>query len=280
MKKKKTNMNQMVGNVPGYLVHVILYLCALLGVTFLGGSFILMRQPVPDVSYTCNASVQEKASNITKWLTWIIMVFKSSMSNTDVIMNKFSKFLQYIPEWLIFYGFSIVLMMVIPVIIFPLSVALVIYSSLQKCEEFPDSIHYAIPPAFFYEFCDRKDEVWDYDNLVVTFFFKTIPWIFHMIFHLLQSFFFLAVNVGVWNLAATLSSLIILWAIFVSPFFKTEKIFDVMGTYSMSLSFVILFIVLHGAFKFLSVYVFIGFCIAAAVIVSRETIAELIKPNK
>jgi hypothetical protein len=280
MKKKKTNMNQMVGDVPGYLVFLITYLCALLGVTFLGGSFLLMRQLVSDVSYACDASVKENDSNMTKWLAWAIMVFRSSISNTDVILNKFSKFLRYIPEWLIFYGFSIVLMMVIPVIIFPLSIALVVYTSFQKCEEFPDSIHYALPPAFFYELCDRKNEVWDYNNLGMTILFKTIPWIFHMVFHLMQSFFFLAMNMGVWNLAATLSSLIILWSIFVTPFFKTEEIFKVMGTYTMSLSFLILSIVLYGAFKFLSVYVFLGFCIAAVVIVSRETIAELLKPNK
>ena len=280
MKKKKTNMNQMVGNVPGYLVFLITYLCALLGVTFLGGSFLLMRRPGPEGSFACDATVGEKDSNMTKWLAWAIMVFRSSISKTDIIMNKLSQFLRFIPEWVIFYGFSIVLMMIIPVVIFPLSVALVVYSSFQKCEGFPDSIHYALPPAFFYEYCDKKNEVWDYDNLGITFLFKTIPWIFHMMFHLMQSFFFFALNMGVWNISASVSSLIILWNIFVSPFFKTEEIFNVMGTYSTSLSFLILAIVLYGAFKFLSVYVFIGFCIAAAVIISRETIAELLKPNK
>jgi hypothetical protein len=239
-----------------------------------------MRRPGPEGSFACDATVGEKDSNMTKWLAWAIMVFRSSISKTDIIMNKLSQFLRFIPEWVIFYGFSIVLMMIIPVVIFPLSVALVVYSSFQKCEGFPDSIHYALPPAFFYEYCDKKNEVWDYDNLGITFLFKTIPWIFHMMFHLMQSFFFFALNMGVWNISASVSSLIILWNIFVSPFFKTEEIFNVMGTYSTSLSFLILAIVLYGAFKFLSVYVFIGFCIAAAVIISRETIAELLKPNK
>lgn len=273
-------MNQMVGDVPGYLVFLLTYLCALLGVTFLGGSFILMRHPGPAVSYTCDTTVEPKDSNMTKWIAWALMVFKSSISKTDIIMNKLSQFLQVIPEWLIFYGFSMVLMLIIPVIIFPLSVALVVYSSFQKCEGFPDSIHYALPPAFFYEFCDRKDEVWNYDNPGLTFLFKTVPWIFHMIFHLMQSFFFLGLNMGVWNLSAACSSFIILWTIFVKPFFKTEEIFNVMGTYSTSYSFLILCIVLYGAFKYLSVYVFIGFCIASAVIISREAIAELLKPNK
>jgi|LauGreDrversion4_2_1035121.scaffolds.fasta_scaffold03733_7 hypothetical protein len=277
--KKKQTINKMVGDVPGYLVFVITYLCALLGVTFLGGNFLLMRTPNKTEPYTCTATVNPTDSNISKWMTWVSIVFQSSVANSTLIWSKLGIFLSMVPDWLIFYGLSIILMLVIPVIIYPLSVALIIYASFQTCPGFKESIHYAIPPVYFYEWCNKKDEVWDYDNLGMTFLFKIIPWMFHMMFHLCQSFFFLVLNVMIWSLGASVNSMLILWGLFVSPFFKTREIFHIMGGYTASLSILILFIVLYGAFKYLSIYVFIGFCMAALVILSREAIAELAKPN-
>lgn len=277
--KAKTSIDKMLGDVPGYLAFIITYLLALLGVTFLGGNFLLMRTAQKVDDYVCNVTVEPTDSNISKWMAWVSIVFQSSISNSSIMLNKLATFLSVVPEWLIFYGLSILLMLFIPICIYPLSIALIIYASFQKCAGFKDSFHYAVPPVYFYELCDRKNEVWDYENLLITFFFKVIPWLFHMMFHLGQSFVFLMLNVMIWSVGASINSFIILWSLFIRPFFKTAEIFKVMGEYTTSLSAIILFIVLYGAFQHLSVYVFLGFCIASIVILSREAIAELLKPN-
>jgi hypothetical protein len=281
--KKKKSMNKMVGDVPGYLVFIITYLCALLGVTFFGANFILMRETEKAEPYVCDVTVEPTDSNISKWMAWVPIVFKSSIANSFLIWNYFSMLLKYIPDWIIFYGMAILFMIIIPICVYPVSILLVLYASIQKCPGFKDLIHYAIPPVYFYEFCDRKDEVWEYDDLMTictTLLFKVLPWLFHMVFHLAQSIFFFILNLIIWGVASSVISFTILWKIVGKPFLRVEEIFKVMGEYTTSLSAIMLSTVLYGAFLYLSPYVFIGFCIAAVIIVSRETLAELIKPNK
>jgi hypothetical protein len=71
----------------------------------------------------------------------------------------------------------------------------------------------------------------------------------------------------------------IIYGLFVKPFFNIPEIFHKMEEYSSSMSAIVLFLVLYGAFKHLSVYVFIGFCIASVFIFSKAIIAELLKKD-
>lgn len=268
-----------IGDVPGYLVFLITYLLALVGTTFYGGHFLLMRNTISPVPATsCDAKVEPTDSNNTKWAAWAYMVFNSSITQSYIIWDKLARLLKMAPELAIFYGLSIALMFIIPVVIYPLAMVLVIIASVQKCPGFKDSIHYAIPPIYFYQFCDRRNEVWNYANPFTTFVFKTIPWVFHMIFHLCQSFAYFIMNIIVWSITSSISSFTILGGLFITPFFKTTQIFEEMNKFSMSLSALVLFIVLYGAYRYLSVYVFLGFCAATLLIVFREIKAELSKP--
>ena len=274
----KSKMKELVGDVPGYLVFLITYLCALLGVTFLGGHFLLLKTPPPAIVVPCTEKVGTDASTIQKWFAWSRIAISASFSNSDMIWRGIGKVLSIIPSWLIFYGFSIVLLMIIPAIIFPLSFVMALYGSFQECETFPDKYIYTVPPLYFTKLCTKE---WDWDHMeLFRYYLDTFTsWLPHMIFHAIESLVFMGGNFMVWNLAAMINTFAIIYGLFVKPFFNIPEIFHKMEEYSSSMSAIVLFIVLYGAFKHLSVYVFIGFCIASVFIFSKAIIAELLKKD-
>jgi hypothetical protein len=271
-------MKELVGDVPGYLVFLITYLCALLGVTFLGGHFLLLKMPPPTTKAPCTEKVGADASSIQKWFAWARIALTAAFSNSDMIWSGLGKALYVIPSWLIFYGFSIVLLMVIPAIIFPLSFVLALYGSFQDCETFPDKYIYTMPPIYFTKLCTK---VWDWDNMPLSrYYLDTFTsWLPHMIFHALESCVLMGGNFVVWNISASINSFAIIYGLFIKPFFNIPAIFHKMEEYSSSMSAIVLFLVLYGAYKHLSVYVFIGFCIASIFIFSKAMIAELLKKD-
>jgi len=271
-------MKTYVGDVPGYLVFLITALCALLGVTFLGGHFLLLKTPPPTTITPCTEKVGQDASSMQKWFAWARIAFSASFSNSDTVWRGLGTFLAYIPSWLIFYGFSILLLMIIPVIIFPLSVVLALYGSFQECETFPDKYIYSMPPFYFTKLCTKE---WDWDHMPLwRYYLDTFTsWMPHMVFHAVESFMYMGGNIVVWNLSATINTFAIVYGLFIKPFFNIPAIFHKMEEYSASMSAIVLFLVLYGAYKYLSVYVFIGFCIAAIFIFSKAMIAELLKKD-
>jgi len=271
-------MKTYVGDVPAYLVFLITTLCALLGVTFLGGHVLLLKVPPPTTTPPCSENVSSDASSIQKWFAWSRIALSAAFSNSDIIWNGLAKGLSIFPNWLIFYGFSIVLLMVIPVIIFPLSVILALYGSFQECSTFPDKYIYTMPPIYFTKLCTRE---WDWDHMpMLKYYLDTFTsWIPHMIFHAIESIVLMIGNIIVWNISAAINSFAIVYGLFIKPFFNIPAIFHKMEEYSGSMSFLVLLIVLYGAYKYLSIYVLIGFCIAALFILSKSVIAELLKKD-
>ena len=271
-------MKELVGDIPAYLVFLISSLCALLGVTFFGAHFLLLKAPPPTVTPPCSETVEHDDSSIQKWLAWSRIALMGAFSNSDLIWNGLGKFLSIIPSWLIFYGFSIILMMVIPVMIFPLSVILALYGSFQTCATFKDKYVYSLPPLYFSQLCTEK---WDWRGMSVTDKYLTIftSWIPHMLYHIIECIVLMMGNIIVWNISAMLNTFVIIYGLFIKPFFNMPEIFKKMDEYSSSMSAIILFIVLYGSFKYLSPYVFIGFCIASIFIFSKAIIAELLKKD-
>ena len=100
-----------------------------------------------------------------------------------------------------------------------------------------------------------------------------------MLYHMIESIIFMVGNIIVWNISATINTFAIIYGLFIKPFFNISEIFKKMDEYSSSMSMIIMLIVLYGAFKYLSVYVFIGFCIASIFIFSKAIIAELLKKD-
>jgi hypothetical protein len=274
----KSKMKEYVGDVPAYLVFLITWLCGLLGVTFLGGHFLMLKTPPPATVAPCTEKVSIDASTIQKWFAWSRIALGASFSNSDIIWRGLGKCLSVIPNWLIFYGFSIILLMIIPAIIFPLSFVLALYGSFQECETFPDKYIYTIPPLYFTKLCTKE---WDWDHMELSrYYLDTFTsWLPHMMFHAMEACVFMGGNFVVWNLSATINTFMIIYGLFIKPFFNISEIFQKMEEYSSSMSVIILCIVLYGAFKYLSVYVFIGFCIAAVFILSKALIAELLKKD-
>ena len=271
-------MKTLVGDVPGYLVFLITYLSALLGVTFLGGYCLMLQVPPPTPATPCAETITSDVSNMQKWFAWCRIALSASVTNSDIIWKFLGIFLKYLPSWFIFYGFSIIIMMAVPVVIFPLSMILALYGSFQACEGFPDKYIFTFPPMYFTSLCTKE---WDWDHMELwRYYLDTFTsWLPHMIYHMIESFMYMGGNFVIWNLSASINSFMILYGLFIKPFFRIPEIFAKMEEFSGSMSAIVLFLVLYGAYKHLSVYVFIGFCIASVFIFSKAMIAELLKKD-
>jgi hypothetical protein len=287
MKKKDTSMDKAFGDVPGYLVFLITYLSALLGVTFLGGGFLIF-QPNENTPRECNAQYDSEDSlyKFINWSSWVSNVFSISMSDRFYVTNKLYQLIQFLPDLVVFYGMAIFVMFIIPIILYPLSVFLVIKSAFAICPNFKDSIKYVIPFLFLSEVFDMKTVV-DPNTLSDNAFVMVAQYIGGVITYILKfcCFAMMTLLFGIMNfiiliVASSFNSFLVIYQIFSAPFRDISQVFKKMGDFTTSLSLITLAIVLWGAKTYLSIYVFIGFCFATVAILFREALTELLKPDK
>lgn len=287
MKKKKSPMDKAFGDVPGYLVHLITYLSALLGVTFLGGGFLLF-QPNENTPRECSAQydTDESLLKFINWTSWVTNVFSISISDRFYITNKLHQLVRFLPEIVVFYGMAVFIMFLIPIVLWPLSIFLVVKAAFATCTNFTDSIKYAIPFLFLSEVFDMKTVV-DPATLSNNTFVMVLQYLGGVITYILKFFcfammtlLFCIMNFIIFTVASSMNSFIIIYQIFSAPFRDIFQVFKKMGDYTTSLSLISLAIVLWGAKTYLSIYVFIGFCVATGLIIFREGLTELLKPDK
>lgn len=270
------DVHKMIGDVPGYLVYVMTRILALFGITFLGGYFILLKTPTTDSKYTCKENIPSDTSNILKWIAWSRMALWATLSNSTIILSFLSKILSKLPDMVIFYGVAVVALMCISAVIYPVSWMLSLYASFQPCEGFADKFIFTVPIVYFSMLC-QENWAKDPDDDIWSTIFKYFSWIFHMLFHLIQACIFMISNVIIWSVSAAINSFMILFELFLRPFTKINPIFEQMNKYSTSMSIIILAVLLYGAYLYLSLYVFIGFCIAGGVILFKRIITECLK---
>lgn len=282
MKKKKASINSTIGDVPAYLVYLITHLTALLGVAFFGGGFLLL-QPAATIEPACgNSDMTAETSNFVKWGAWMSNVFLVSISQRYMVTQMLGWVLSFFPEWVVFYGISVLIMFLLPTLLFPMSVYLVAKASFAKCPGFPDSINYAIPFLHIFDYCGCADapSTWKMDDIgsaICTIFGSVPVWLFTLLLYACMAALFCLLNFIGWSIASSMNSFIVLYEIFAGVFRDMDLVFDKMKEFSISLSFLAMFIVLYGAGVHLSIYVFLGFVGAASIIVIKEVITHILK---
>ena len=286
-KKNKSAMNKTFGDVPGYLVHLITYLSALLGVTFLGGGFLLFT-PTENIPRECSAQYNTDVSllKFINWTSWASNVFSISISDRFYVTNKIHQLVSILPPLVTFYGMAIFIMFLIPILLWPLSIFLVVKAAFATCTNFTDSIKYVIPFLFLSEVFDMSKVV-DPNTLSDNTFVMVAQYIGGVITYVLKFFcfammtmLFCIMNFIILTVASSLNSFVVLYQIFSAPFRDISQVFKKMGDFTTSLTLITLAIVLWGAKTYLSIYVFVGFCFATAAILFREVLTELLKPDK
>lgn len=280
--KKKATIDKTLGDVPAYLVYLITHLIALLGIAFLGGGFLSL-QPAETIDPACgNSDMTNEKSNFVKWGAWMTNVFLVSISQRYIVTQTLGWVLSFFPEWIVFYFISFLILFLLPTLLFPMSLYLVARSSFAKCPNFPDSVNYAIPILHVFDYCGCADapSKWKMDDIgsaICTVFGSVPVWLFTLFLYLCMAVLFLILNIIGWSIASGMNSFIVVFEICAGIFKNVDIVLNKMSEYNNSLSFLVLSIILYGAHKHLSVYVFIGFLFASLIIVAKEMITQILK---